>query len=115
VNTPETQTSKATILLVDDTPANLHLLTDLLSTHGYRIRSLPNGARADEHTRDIPIIFISALDEVFDKVTAFSVGGVDYITKPFQELEVVARVQTHLALQDRIRSWMRLPTPSRMT
>ncbi len=56
--------------------------------------------KADERTRDIPIIFISALDEVFDKITAFSIGGVDYITKPFQIEEVLARVHTHLTLQD---------------
>jgi CheY-like chemotaxis protein len=54
--------------------------------------------KADEQTRDIPVIFISALDEVLDKVKAFSVGGVDYITKPFQFEEVLARVKTHLAL-----------------
>ncbi len=56
--------------------------------------------KADERTRDIPIIFISALNEVFDKVKAFSSGGVDYITKPFQVEEVLARVETHLALRD---------------
>ncbi len=55
--------------------------------------------KADERTRDIPIIFISALDETADKVRAFTVGGVDYITKPFQLEEVLARVQTHLALR----------------
>lgn len=55
--------------------------------------------KADKPTQDIPVIFISALDEVFDKLTAFASGGVDYITKPFQIEEVVARVQTHLALQ----------------
>ncbi len=50
-------------------------------------------------TRDIPVIFISALDELGDKVHAFGVGGVDYVTKPFQMEEVLARVQTHLALR----------------
>jgi PAS domain S-box-containing protein len=55
--------------------------------------------KADARTRDVPIIFISALHEVFDKVTAFEYGGVDYITKPFQSEEVLARVQTHLALR----------------
>ncbi len=50
-------------------------------------------------TRHIPIIFISALNEVFDKVKAFSAGGVDYITKPFQVEEVLVRVETHLTLR----------------
>jgi signal transduction histidine kinase len=56
--------------------------------------------KANEETRDIPIIFISALSEVLDKVKAFSVGGVDYITKPFQVEEVLVRVKTHLAMRD---------------
>ena len=55
--------------------------------------------KADEETRDIPVIFISALGETSDKVKAFQVGGVDYITKPFQLEEVLARVQTHLEIQ----------------
>jgi len=55
--------------------------------------------KADEQTRQIPVIFISALDEVFDKMTAFSIGGVDYITKPFQTEELLARVRTHLTLR----------------
>jgi sigma-B regulation protein RsbU (phosphoserine phosphatase) len=55
--------------------------------------------KADQDTRDIPIIFISALGETQDKVRAFQVGGVDYITKPFQVEEVLARVETHLALR----------------
>lgn len=55
--------------------------------------------KADEHTREIPVIFMSALDEIMDKVKAFAVGGVDYITKPFQVEEVLARVKTHIALQ----------------
>lgn len=56
--------------------------------------------RADPRTRDIPIIFISAADQVFDKVKAFSCGAVDYIVKPFQQEEVLARITTHLALHD---------------
>jgi signal transduction histidine kinase len=56
--------------------------------------------KADERTRDIPVIFISALNGAFDKVKAFSVGAVDYITKPFQVEEVLARVETHLMLQN---------------
>lgn len=56
--------------------------------------------KADDRTRAIPVIFISALSEVLDKIKAFGVGGVDYITKPFQVEEVVARVETHLSLQN---------------
>lgn len=55
--------------------------------------------KADEQTRDIPVIFISARENTEDKVKAFSVGGVDYITKPLQIEEVLARVGTHLALR----------------
>jgi PAS domain S-box-containing protein len=51
-----------------------------------------------DRTRDIPVIFISALGDVLDKVKAFQVGGVDYITKPFQLEEVKARISTHLTL-----------------
>ncbi len=120
----------AGILIVDDTIANLRLLTQMLSEQGYRVRPVPSGERALEAarlnppdlilldirmpemdgyqvcaalranaaTRDIPIVFISAMDEVEDKVRAFEVGGVDYITKPFQFEEVLARVRTHLTL-----------------
>ena len=55
--------------------------------------------KADQATRNIPVIFLSALDEVEDKLKAFEVGGVDYITKPFQAKEVLARVETHLSLR----------------
>lgn len=55
--------------------------------------------KANEQTREIPVIFLSALDEVLDKVKAFTVGGVDYITKPFQLEEVLARIETHLTLR----------------
>lgn len=55
--------------------------------------------KRDLKTKDIPIIFVSALDEVLDKIQAFQVGGVDYITKPFHAAEVIMRVNTHLALR----------------
>ena len=55
--------------------------------------------KADEALREIPVLFISALDETIDKVKAFAAGGVDYITKPFQFEEVEARVKTHLKLR----------------
>jgi sigma-B regulation protein RsbU (phosphoserine phosphatase) len=128
--TPDTP-SKGNILVVDDTLANLRLLSGMLVEQGYKVRSVINGRmaltatqaappdlilldinmpemngyevcerlKADEDTRDIPIIFISALDATEDKVKAFTVGGLDYITKPFQIEEVLARVETHLALR----------------
>jgi sigma-B regulation protein RsbU (phosphoserine phosphatase) len=119
------------ILIVDDTPANLRLLAQMLSERGYIVRAVTSGARAlesiqvtppnlilldirmpemngyevckhikeDPQTTDIPIIFISSLSEIEDKVQGFNVGGVDYITKPFQFEEVLARVETHLSLR----------------
>jgi len=60
--------------------------------------------RADAATRDIPVIFLTALDGTFDKVRAFTVGAVDYITKPFRSEELLARVDTHLALRQARRS-----------
>jgi two-component system, NtrC family, sensor kinase len=124
------QSVKGDILLVDDTPANLRLLSRMLSEQGYKVRSVISGSmaltavnaarpdlilldinmpgmsgyevcrqlKADDHTRQSPVIFISALDEPVDKVKAFNVGGVDYITKPFHIEEVLARVETQLAL-----------------
>ncbi|HTF64277.1 MAG TPA: response regulator, partial [Edaphobacter sp.] len=50
-------------------------------------------------TRDIPVIFMNALSDVHDKVTAFAAGGVDYVTKPFQIEELLARITTHLTLR----------------
>jgi signal transduction histidine kinase len=119
------------VIVVDDTPANLQLLTGMLKERGYKVRPVPSGKlalqaakndppdlilldimmpemdgyevcerlKADEKLREIPIIFISALNETMDKVRAFGVGGVDYVTKPFQFAEVAARVSTHLELQ----------------
>ena len=55
--------------------------------------------KQDERTHDIPIIFISALQDVEDRVRGFNVGGVDFISKPFQDSEVLARVRTHLELR----------------
>jgi len=56
--------------------------------------------KADNRMHDVPVLFLSALDQIKYKVRAFAAGGVDYITKPFQMEEVVARLQTHLALRD---------------
>ncbi len=128
---PTSPLSKANILVVDDTPENLRLLSSILSEQGYKVRSALNGQMAlrgaqlsppdlilldvnmplmngyevcrqlKEHqeTYQIPVIFISALDGVEDKVKAFEMGGVDYVTKPFQLQEVLARIHTHLTLR----------------
>ena len=122
---------KGDILVVDDKPDNLRLLSDLLKEQGYKVRSVMSGQtalkaaqarspdlilldinmpqmdgyevcqhlKAEPQTQDIPVIFISALDEVLDKVKAFSVGGVDYMTKPFQIGEVLARIENQLKLR----------------
>jgi two-component system cell cycle response regulator len=121
----------SSILVVDDMPDNVRLLSRLLTSHGYLVRSAENGDSAielakkecpdlilmdvnlpgmnglqtcvrlkeDQQTRAVPVIFISALDSVAHKVDGFQAGGVDYITKPFDGKEVLARVVTHLSLK----------------
>jgi putative two-component system response regulator len=64
---------------------------------GYQVCEL---LKKNSETHDIPVIFISALSDANDKVRAFQMGGVDYLTKPFQFEEVKARVATHLQLRD---------------
>jgi len=56
--------------------------------------------KQEEQTRDIPIIFVSALQDVQNRILGFEAGGVDFISKPFQETEVLARVRTHLSLRN---------------
>ncbi|MBE9010289.1 response regulator [Pseudanabaenaceae cyanobacterium LEGE 13415] len=122
--------SKGNVLIVDDTPDNLRLLSAMLTEQVYDVRSVKSGSaalmvvqaeppdlilldinmpgmngyevcqnlKADPNTAAIPIIFISALNEVFDKVKAFSIGGIDYICKPFQIEEVRVRVETQINL-----------------
>jgi len=119
------------IMIVDDVPANLQLLEEMLLQEGHEVNSFPLGrlalAAAVENPpdlilldinmpemdgyevcerlksiaelADIPVIFLSALNETQDKVRAFRTGGVDYISKPFQFEEVHARVETHLKLR----------------
>jgi diguanylate cyclase (GGDEF)-like protein len=81
------QTSHPDIILLDI------MMPDM---NGYDVCTILKG---NEHTNDIPIIFISALNEAFDKVKAFSIGAVDYITKPFQMEEVLVRIETRLIIQ----------------
>jgi len=86
------------LMIAEGKPPDLILLDIRMpGMDGYQVcRQLKGQAE----TRDIPVIFISALDEVTDKVKGFEAGGVDYITKPFQLEEVSARVQAHLSLRD---------------
>lgn len=78
-------------------PPDLILLDILMpDINGYEVC---DQMKADPRTADIPIIFLSALDDLEDKVRAFTSGGVDYITKPFHAQEVLARVGTHLKLR----------------
>jgi DNA-binding response OmpR family regulator len=59
--------------------------------------------KADQRLTGVPVIFMTALDSVEDKVAGFTAGGVDYITKPFQQVEVLARIKTHIMLRKRER------------
>ena len=132
MSSEQSHVPKADILVIDDTPENLALLSQMLMEKGYKVRSVTKGStalrgakaappdlilldvkmpemngyevcqylKADERTQNIPVIFISALGDVFDKVKAFQAGGVDYITKPFQVEEVLARLDTHLTIRN---------------
>ena len=78
-------------------PPDLILLDILMpEMDGYEVCAQ---LKADAALKDIPVIFVSALNETIDKVKAFRAGGVDYVTKPFQFEEVYARIQTHLQLR----------------
>jgi len=54
--------------------------------------------KENPNSKDIPVIFISAMDDINDKIKAFNVGGIDYVTKPFEQEEVLARINTHVTL-----------------
>ena len=121
---------KGKILVVDDTPATLRLLTDILKAEGYEVRSAISGELAlhaaktsppelilldirmpemdgyevcrrlktQPETCEVPVIFVSAASETEEKVRGFEMGAVDYVTKPYQRDELLARVRTHLEL-----------------
>lgn len=122
--------NRPNILIVDDVPANLMVLSEMIKDLGYIPRPVASvkGAqsaiekkmpalillditmpditgyeyctmlKSDPKTRDIPIIFISALDSIEDKVKGFRLGAVDYISKPFEKAEVTVRLSTHLKI-----------------
>ena len=128
--------SKASILVVDDTPANLTLMTGLLQDD-YQVRAATSGEKAlkiacsdtppdlilldimmpemdghevcrrlkaDEKTRDIPIIFLTAMSEIEDEEKGLMLGAVDYITKPVSPPIALARIRSHLSLYHSLRS-----------
>jgi DNA-binding NtrC family response regulator len=118
------------ILIVDDTPANMSILVDLLEPHGYAVSAAPNGVvalhvaaklipdiilldvmmpeldgletcrrlKADPITAHVPVLFISARDDAASLLEGFRAGGADFVVKPFQPEEVLARVRAHLKL-----------------
>ncbi|MGD1717043.1 response regulator [Dapis sp. BLCC M172] len=125
------QSRMASILVVDDQPHNVALLTDILEEDEFEVWQATSGVealemarkilpdlilldinmpdmngylvcqhlKADRETTAIPIIFISALDGSWDKVKGFSVGGSDYITKPFNTLEAIVRIENQLQIR----------------
>lgn len=120
----------AKILVVDDTPANLEVVTEILADAGYIVSTALSGDRAIKRLQTyvpdlilldiqmpgidgfetcrqlkenpaiayVPVIFMTAVADTDSKVKGFLLGAVDYITKPFQEAELLARVNTHLQL-----------------
>jgi PAS domain S-box-containing protein len=128
---PRATHAAATILLVDDNPANLGVLTQLLTAQSWRVLVAQQGEsglqiakrarpdlilldvllpgmdgfaicrrlKADSSTAEIPVLFMTVRMEAADKLKGFQAGAVDYITKPFQAEEVLARVTTHLRLR----------------
>ena len=126
----DTQRAPQSILVVDDVPMNLEIITSQLEKRGYLALSAGSGQEAVERaesarpdlilldvvmpgidgfetcrrlkqsdaTRDIPVIFMTALTATDDKIEGFRVGAVDYVTKPINAEEVVTRVETHLKL-----------------
>ena len=122
---------EAMILVVDDNPTNVDVLSSYLTRFGFQVFAARSGEKAleslqsltpdlilldvvmpgidgfetceriknNEMTREIPVIFMTALSDTLDKIRGFELGAVDYITKPFQREEVLARVKTHLTIQ----------------
>ncbi|HEY9631651.1 MAG TPA: response regulator [Coleofasciculaceae cyanobacterium] len=123
--------SKSRILIVDDLPTNIKVLSDLLLDYGFEVLIAKDGQnalqklqrvvpdlilldvlmpgldgfetcrllKASPMTRDIPVIFMTALSDSVDKIKGLTLGAVDYVTKPLQHEEVIARVNVHLKLR----------------
>ncbi|VEP17264.1 Diguanylate cyclase (GGDEF) domain-containing protein [Hyella patelloides LEGE 07179] len=131
--------AKANILIVDDSPENLRLLSSLLVKQGHRVNCVADGEmalhairgklpdliildvlipiidgykvcqilKANEKTRHIPVIFFSSLDSESDKVQAFQLGAVDYVTKPFFVEEAIVRINAQLDVGQREKLWQK--------
>jgi signal transduction histidine kinase len=127
-----TNNNRGTILIVDDIPANLEVLLEVLGSSGFEVLVAVDGQSAieqveyaypdiilldvvmpgidgfetcrrlkeNEKTREIPVIFMTALSETLDKVKGFELGAVDYITKPIHYEEVLVRVTNHLTVRN---------------
>jgi two-component system, sensor histidine kinase and response regulator len=123
--------AKDRVLIVDDNPTNLGLMSEYLTRHNYDVVLSQSGEdalqkavlerpdiilldimmpgidgfetcrrfKAHPDTRDLPVIFVTALMNTTDKIKGFEAGGVDYITKPFQPEEIGLRVSTHLTIK----------------
>jgi len=124
------QHTKGEVLIVEDTPASLKLLSDLLTDAGYYVRQAPNGElalwtaqsrppelilldvrmpgidgfevcrrlKATPELSQVPVIFLSAQHDTDDKVRGFALGAVDFVAKPFQAEEILARTDAHVRL-----------------
>ncbi len=131
MNASVSSISTSSILVIDDIPANIRVLFDMLTQENFKVSVAKDGEsgietskealpdlilldvlmpgidgfetcrrlKADPITQDIPIIFMTALSEVSDKVKGFQAGAVDYITKPIEQAETLARINVHLALK----------------
>ncbi|MDB9519917.1 response regulator [Roseofilum reptotaenium CS-1145] len=131
--------NKGQILAVDDTPANLKVISETLNNAGYTVATAIDGDRAlkrlqhyqpdlilldiqmpgidgfetcrrlkaDPQTQHIPVIFITALSDAINKVKGLEMGGVDYITKPFDHTELLARIKVHINLNTGIKQSIR--------
>lgn len=129
--TSTANSARPSVLVVDDTPANLGVLLEFLGSVGFEVLVAESGRSAleqlnygrpdiilldvlmpgmdglalcrrlkeDAATREIPVLFMTALTETVDKVAGFAAGGVDYVTKPVQPEEVLARVRAHLEIR----------------
>ena len=99
------------ILVVDDNPINLKLLSHTLENNNYTVFKSDSGISAlqiagyevlkklkqNENTKFIPVIFLSAKNETVDKAKGLSLGAIDYLTKPFEPVEIAARIRAHLS------------------